>query len=636
MANIAFPPTFLRYNDAVSVSHAKSLPHLTESLIRVGASLESFTRGRELYQAGAISNAAIQGNVLSAHCEGTMEPYYRVTVELDDAGIAQSQCTCAYEHGGYCKHMIALLLTYVHKPKVFTARLSPDELLADLNRDDLLALITKLLERQPELADWIESMMIAPALAKSRKPRRKKVDAEVYRRQVRNVLHSLDRLRASEAYWGMGGLANGLRDVQASAYKFLEAGDPDTALTILLALVEEMANSHAYEYLDDSDGELGDFISGVGLPLAEAALSAELSEIQRQQHAQKLKKWMRELGDYGLDSSLDVALDALTYGWGQAPARQVPPFAPTLRETFADEDKGNDEEFEDEEEFENDEEYEIMRNGWTTGALLDLNEAKLNVLDRQGKTEEYLALSQKLERHLRYARKLVELGRVREGTDYSLKHLTMADEALTLAHQLRELKLIPEALAIGERGLKLEGHKFSLGQWLASLEEAQGRRTQALDAWLAAFSEQPSLETYKRLKQLGADSWGKLESRVMSLLDKSWDKTALAQVLLYEEQWDEAIKVAQKPDVGYKVVAIVADAVIAHRPEWVIRASKKEALELIGRTQSKYYVHAVEWLERVKKAYGHLGQKAEWRAYLDGLKLEYKRRPALQEQLKRL
>ena len=39
----------------------------------------------------------------------------------------------------------------------------------------------------------------------------------------------------------------------------------------------------------------------------------------------------------------------------------------------------------------------------------DLTEAKLNVLDRQGRVEEYLALCKKEERHLRYALKLCEL-----------------------------------------------------------------------------------------------------------------------------------------------------------------------------------------------------------------------------------
>ncbi len=616
----------------------QNLPTLTESVVRALTTPQSFARGQELYRSDAISNAARQADVLTAHCEGTMEPYYRVSATLDDAGVSKANCTCDYEYGGLCKHVVALLLTYIHKPKSFAARQAPEELLNDLSREELRALVLQLLEREPELYDWIQAMTAAPASPSKAKPaRKKKIDVEVYRRQARNVLHSLDGLRASEAYWGMGGLADGLREVQTSAQKFLDAGDADTALTILLTLVEEVTNSRAYEYLDDSNGELGDYMNGVGLPLAEAILSAERSEQERAQLVRKLKKWERELSDYGIEEGLDLALQATEYGWNDAPPHRAPTFARGKDNDWIEEDDAFEDadEYEEEDEFETGDEYGDS-GFYVRDTALDLTEAKLNVLARQNRIEEYLALCQKHGKHSRYARKLVELGRVLEGTNYALEHLEFANDALELAQALREAKHISEALAIGERGLKLQGYKFALGQWLAPLEETQGRAAQALDAWLAAFEERPSLEIYKRVKQLGARDWGKLETRVMSTLKKSWDKSALAQVLLFEEKWDDAIAVANQREADYTVVAIVAEGVLQPRPEWVIRASKKQALELIGRTQTKYYVHAVEWLERMKNAYAVLKQNDAWRAYLNDLKLEYKRRPALQAQLKRL
>ncbi len=614
------------------------LPQLTESLLRALATPQSFARGREVYDAGAISNAAIQGNVLSAHCEGTMEPYYRVSATLDDAGVSAANCNCEYEYGGYCNHIVALLLTYIHKPKMFAARKGAEELLADLSGEDLRALVLKLLEREPELYDWVEAMTATPA-SKTKTARKKNVDAEVYRRQVRNVLHSLDGVRASEAYWGMGGMADGLRDVVASAQKFLDANDADTALTILLALAEELTNSHAYEYLDDSNGELGGFANEIGLPLAEAILSANLSQVEREQLVKKLTKWERSLSDYGMEEGLALAIKAAEEGWGDASARggtkTARPVSARDEDDYDDDADDDEDEYDDEDELNEDDAY------GDTGFYVhdhasDLTEAKLNVLARQNRTDEYLALCKKAGKHARYAGKLIELGRVLEGTNYALEHLELADEALTLARQLRELKKVPEALAVGERGLKLQGYKFALAQWLAPLEETQGRDAQALDTWLAAFDERPSLDMYKRLKELGANDWEPLQTRAMESLNKSWDKSALAHVLMHEEKWDEAIAVADQSAANYPIVAIVADGVFQHRPEWVIRASKKQALELIGRTQSKYYVHAVEWLERVKKAYTVLKQEDVWRAYLNDLKLEYKRRPALQAQLKRL
>ncbi|OQY81294.1 MAG: hypothetical protein B6D41_19885 [Chloroflexi bacterium UTCFX4] len=163
----------------------EKLPQLTESIVRALTTPQSFSRGQELYRADAITDAARQANVLTAHCEGTMAPYYRVTVTLDDAGVSKANCTCDYEFGGYCKHIIALLLTYIHKPKSFAARQAPENSLNDLSREELRALVLKLLEREPELYDWIQAMTTAPAASsKTETARKKKVDDEVYRRQA--------------------------------------------------------------------------------------------------------------------------------------------------------------------------------------------------------------------------------------------------------------------------------------------------------------------------------------------------------------------------------------------------------------------------------------------------------------------
>src|SRR5919199_5543611 len=122
-----------------------TIAKLTEAVIRAGANDKSFQRGRGLYRGGAISNAAIQGQTLSGECEGSGSPFYKVRVELDEGGIRSAACTCPYDFGGYCKHIVALLLAYAQKPKQFAVRRPPAELLSDLTREQLLALLTKLL-----------------------------------------------------------------------------------------------------------------------------------------------------------------------------------------------------------------------------------------------------------------------------------------------------------------------------------------------------------------------------------------------------------------------------------------------------------------------------------------------------------
>ena len=75
---------------------------------------------------------------------------------------------------------------------------------------------------------------------------------------------------------------------------------------------------------------------------------------------------------------------------------------------------------------------------------------------------------------------------------------------------------------------------------------------------------------------------------------------------------------------------------LPHRPEWVAEISRKHAERLMVEPKSKNYPLAAAWLNRAKKAHIALGQTAEWREYLDRVKETYRRRPALQTQLRRL
>jgi len=128
---------------------------LTESLIRTGASDKSFARGQELFRSGAISHPTIRGNTLTGMCEGTGSPFYRVRAEVDGGGIRSAHCACPFEFGGYCKHLVALLLAYARAPQRFAISRTPAELLADLSREQLLTVLVKLLDEQPDFSDRI-------------------------------------------------------------------------------------------------------------------------------------------------------------------------------------------------------------------------------------------------------------------------------------------------------------------------------------------------------------------------------------------------------------------------------------------------------------------------------------------------
>ena len=94
---------------------------------------------------------------------------------------------------------------------------------------------------------------------------------------------------------------------------------------------------------------------------------ADLSPAEREQWALKLTQWQGEISDYGLDGVFDAAQDAILHGWDHPPLQRV------LR-------------------------GEITRQGaWEDEAPWFADElalARLEVLERQGRYQEYLYLAE--------------------------------------------------------------------------------------------------------------------------------------------------------------------------------------------------------------------------------------------------
>jgi len=136
-----------------------NIPGLSEGSIHQQAAAESFRRGQEYYRGGAVISLVRRGDVLQAEVEGShasREPY-RVRVAFDPGGIAEATCSCPYTWGGWCKHVVAVLLACLRDPGEIEWGPALDELLADLNREQLRDLVLGLAAHDPDLVDEIEN-----------------------------------------------------------------------------------------------------------------------------------------------------------------------------------------------------------------------------------------------------------------------------------------------------------------------------------------------------------------------------------------------------------------------------------------------------------------------------------------------
>ncbi|MEL6381667.1 MAG: SWIM zinc finger family protein [Cyanobacteria bacterium J06626_18] len=233
-----------------------SLPKLKPKHVSALAAEQSFQKGERYFQNGAIAHPVRQGNKLYAECAGTF--LYRVSATLNAQGIESSSCTCPYDWGGICKHEVALLLTYIHKPERFQVIQPLAELLAECSRDDLLDLIKQMIQRYPDLIDIVD----APAVPTTGQL----LDLDNYQRQVERVF------QADE----MHTMASGLEALTSHGDRLHQQKDWVYAGEIYQLLLATANEQYDYSALDiDYNGEVGCVIQSIAEGLSSCLEQAE-------------------------------------------------------------------------------------------------------------------------------------------------------------------------------------------------------------------------------------------------------------------------------------------------------------------------------------------------------------------------
>jgi len=134
-------------------------PPLTEATIRELARSNSYQRGQSYYEQEAVSDVVRRGDRVRADVEGSQYQPYTITINFDDIGVAHTDCSCPYDHGGICKHRVAVLLTCLRNPERVRAQPPLSDLLADADRETLEELLVEFAAERPDVADWFETRL---------------------------------------------------------------------------------------------------------------------------------------------------------------------------------------------------------------------------------------------------------------------------------------------------------------------------------------------------------------------------------------------------------------------------------------------------------------------------------------------
>ena len=101
-----------------------NLPRITEAAIRAKVTEKSYDRVVDYYHSGTVESATLRGSQLFAEVQGSEWDPYQVGVTFLGGDFTAS-CTGPYDWGGYCKYVVATLLTVADDGRSFPIAVKP-------------------------------------------------------------------------------------------------------------------------------------------------------------------------------------------------------------------------------------------------------------------------------------------------------------------------------------------------------------------------------------------------------------------------------------------------------------------------------------------------------------------------------
>ncbi len=591
---------------------AQRLAALSEAAIRQRASDRSWQRGQSYFRNRNVLRIVWRDGVLTAQVGGSHYEPYVVRVFFHGDEITNAYCTCPYDWGGYCKHIIAALLYLVHRRDEVEIRPPLAELLAPLGREQLVDLLLDLAADDYRMADIIEQRLAAfgPGRPSEEGPD-DVVNIDLIWRQVQVEL----RGAFQTGYDGWGGdlwydsdLGVALEPAVEQARTYLDAGSPHKALRVLEIAFEawNTAIEDMEEYVRASFEDVADeFTYELGITWTEALLVAELSADERDYWQGVLEEFT---GNAFGGSGLEIALAAVQQGW------DYPPLVAAM-------------------------EGQISELGAWDGPpppfADDLAQIRLRILEQQGRYDAYLNLAQAEGQFLLYLQMLVRTGRHDEALSEALEHLSRPDAVLALSKSRLEHGEVEGAFRLARHGLALPVRgKGDLAEWLRDRAHERGQADLALWAARRALEERTSLGNYLAFQRLAGDSWPGLKPEALGIV-RGGSREAQVDIYLHEKMYPEAIEAVER--LGwFRYTEKVIEAVKEDFPDWAFAQYRRQAEGIMDAAQSKYYGEAVDWLRRGRDILLAAGKKGEWEEYLAHLMKKHWRKYKLMPMLRAL
>jgi len=578
----------------------------TEKAIKQRVGERSFQRGRSYFEADAVFDCRRQEDLLKARCQGQSADSYVVNARIAGGQIKEAECHCPVGSGGYCKHVAALLLTWLHTPDEFRETAPLEERLSECSKSRLIELIQQMIDREPDLESWLE--LALPTAAPSGKGEVVKPDA--YRRQA----------VAAFSKAGYGWEAD--REVTAALESLKKIGDQfhsqknvESAVAVYRGILEGFVGE--YESFHDETGEVcvvaGECITALEECLPQCAEGSETRESVLRTLFDILQLDI-DSGGIGLcDEVPEILIEQITAAERATIAGWIREELPAGRDFSSN----------------------WRRQAWG-GLLLDFagepedDDACLEHCREFGLTGDLV------KRLLERGRLEEALREIRSSSDYEL--MGLADQLIAHKHVDLAHTLVRDRLSADEKGR----NNWQLREWLKRFYQSRKNWKSLLELRVEEFRSQPSLSQYQEIRKLATKlkTWDTLRSDLLSSIPR--DSNDLIRIYLDEGEVDQAI-VLWKSRSGKRRVAVgwdrvdleVARAAEKSHPETALKIYRAEVESLISARGRQNYQSACQFLKKIRPLLKTSGHGDDWDDYISRLREENRSLCALHEELKK-
>lgn len=577
-----------------------SRPKITESSISSYFSPTILGRGKGYVRKFAIFEAFTIGHTLRARCKGSYRNSYEVKAAVENDAIVSSRCSCPVgEDGSRCKHVAALLLTYLERPRDFK---NVDEQETDLSRrskEELIDLIGKMLARHPGLE----------RLLTMKRPKAGEVSSmEEYERQLEEYKSQAisEVINCGDEYGASMELATGLEQIEHLGDRLLDAKDVAGASAVFEGVCRAVTENYK-DCIYDEEGEIADTVNECAEKLASCFVRCKgKNDALRNRLLRVLYdifEWDIRYGGVGIGDDVPrLLIDHAT----EDEMRQVADWAWTLLE-----DSDND---------------------WVkehiAHFILTINGDALD-------DETFLELCALGKDPVAKVKRLLKLGRLndaeKEARNANTWHLVRMGDVFVEAGEEETIEQVMKAHLTGDADSRL-------ADWLKKYYDRRRRPADALAMAQEVFLAAPSIESYEEVRRLSNQQGDWLERRpeLLRKLSKRGGSDLLARIHMREGEWDDAIAIAKTSRGWGRYSSLseeIAEAIEKERPEQSIGLFVQRAEELIGWRGRDNYRQAAAIYAHVSQIYDRLGTWAEWEKFLDGLLTKNDRLRAFKQEL---